>query len=49
MKDLRCLVGFHRWQRRQVEDSQYLVCARCGRERDTVSSGPLGRGLGGIS
>ena len=46
MKDVRCTVGWHRWQKRYVENSQYVVCTRCGRERNTVPAGPLG-GLGG--
>lgn len=47
MKDLRCLVGMHRWLRRQVEDSQYFTCGRCGKERNATPAGPMGRGFGG--
>jgi hypothetical protein len=33
MKDLRCLLGWHDYKRRQIEDSQYFECARCHKER----------------
>ena len=36
MKDVRCLMGLHKWRKRQIEDSQYLVCARCNKEGDAV-------------
>jgi hypothetical protein len=49
MKDLRCLLGLHKWRKRQIEGSQYLACGRCNKERDTVPSGPSGRGFGGIT
>lgn len=49
MKDVRCALGMHKWLRRQIEDSQYLLCARCGRDKPMVPAGPLGRGLGGLS
>lgn len=49
MKDVRCMLGMHKWQRRQVEDSQYLACVRCGRDRPAAPAGPLGRGVGGLS
>lgn len=49
MKDVRCVVGRHKWQRRQIEDSRYLACTRCGRERNTVPTGPLGGGMGGLA
>lgn len=39
MTNLRCLLGFHRWERRRNEDSQYLACRRCGKERDTLPPG----------
>jgi hypothetical protein len=48
MKDVRCLLGIHKWRRRQIEQSQYFACARCSKERDPASFGPLGMG-GGIS
>ncbi|MGH3112916.1 MAG: hypothetical protein ACRDOP_05560 [Gaiellaceae bacterium] len=46
---MRCMLGMHKWLKRQNEDSQYLLCARCGRDRATDPAGPLGRGLGGLS
>ncbi len=49
MKDVRCALGMHKWIRRQIEDSQFLVCSRCGRDRATDPAGPLGRGVGGLS
>lgn len=49
VKDLRCMLGMHKWRKRQVEDSQYLACARCGRERNTIPPGPTGTGIGGLT
>jgi Prophage protein (DUF1660) len=42
MKDVRCMLGMHRWAKRQVEDSQYVLCTRCGRDRQTNAAGPMG-------
>jgi hypothetical protein len=33
MKDVRCLIGWHDWVKRQVEDSQYVECRRCGKDK----------------
>jgi hypothetical protein len=46
MKDIRCLVGAHAWKKRQVEDSAYLECRRCGRQTDVPTGGVLGIGGG---
>ncbi|GAB6939135.1 hypothetical protein JCM11754A_26620 [Isoptericola variabilis] len=44
MRDVRCVLGMHQWLRRQNEDSQYLLCARCGRDRPTDGRvPPIGR------
>lgn len=32
LKDIRCSVGWHTWVKRQIEDSQYVVCVRCGKD-----------------
>jgi len=36
MKDPRCLLRFHRWQRRHYQDGTgvYLRCWRCGKEHE---------------
>jgi hypothetical protein len=34
MKDFRCILFTHRWQRKRVEDSVYFECARCHDIRD---------------
>jgi hypothetical protein len=40
MKDPRCLVGFHRWQRQHYADGgTYLKCARCGKEHERKADG----------
>lgn len=46
MKDIRCIVGVHAWNKRHVEDSAYLECCRCGRQTDPPTQGPLGTGGG---
>lgn len=38
MKDIRCLIGWHRFERRQVEGSQYVECRRCGLDRPPPGS-----------
>lgn len=38
MKDVRCMLGMHKWLKRQIEDSQYLLCTRCGRDRPADSA-----------
>ena len=35
MKDIRCLVGYHDYVKKQIEDSQYLRCRRCGTDAPT--------------
>jgi len=43
MKDIRCLVGLHHWQKKQIEESQYVACRRCGKDRTTYVQGmPFG-------
>jgi hypothetical protein len=44
MKDVRCLLGWHAWVKRQVEDSQYAECKRCGKDRPAWgrAPGPVG-------
>ena len=43
MKDIRCMVGMHQWQKKQIEDSQYVACARCGKDRTIYQQGmPFG-------
>jgi hypothetical protein len=35
MKDLRCLVGSHRWLRSHVDGAPVgIVCQRCGKRED---------------
>lgn len=33
MKDVRCMIGAHHWVKRQIENSQYVTCSRCGKDR----------------
>ena len=40
MKSVRCLLGWHTWAQRQVEDSQYLRCVRCGADRAALGPAP---------
>jgi hypothetical protein len=47
VKDLRCLLGMHTWQKKQIEDSQYLVCRRCGKDRPAAGHSPTPFGAGG--
>jgi hypothetical protein len=35
MRDIRCLIGYHDYVKKQIEDSQYLECRRCGRDAPT--------------
>lgn len=43
MKDVRCLIGVHHWVKRQIENSQYVTCSRCGKDRTIYVQGmPLG-------
>jgi hypothetical protein len=43
MKDIRCLVGYHDYVKKQIEDSQYLRCRRCGTD-DPTKPGDAGAG-----
>lgn len=49
VKDLRCMLGWHDYKRRQTEDSQYFECARCGKDRpgNRPSSNPWMGSAGG--
>jgi len=43
VRDLRCLLGLHRWRKKQIEDSQYVTCRRCGKDRTIYVQGmPFG-------
>jgi hypothetical protein len=46
MTDLRCLFGLHKWQKKQIEDSQFFQCSRCGKDHpgSHMSANP---GMGG--
>lgn len=46
MKDIRCAIGWHAWVMRQIEDSQYVQCRRCGKDgpHGGVSVGSPGSG-----
>jgi hypothetical protein len=42
MKDIRCLIGFHRCQRRhRPNGDRYLRCWRCGTEHIFAPDGPV--------
>jgi hypothetical protein len=49
VKNLRCLLGMHTWQKKQIEDSQFFQCRRCGRDRpgNHLSANPWGASAGG--
>ena len=40
MKNGRYWLGWHAWFKPQVEDSQYLECARCGTDRAAIGPAP---------
>jgi hypothetical protein len=42
MKDIRCILGWHKLLKKQVEDSQYFECARCGKPLDSGGVGGVG-------
>lgn len=43
MKDVRCVIGVHHWVKRQIENSQYVTCSRCGKDRTIYVQGmPFG-------
>ena len=33
MKDIRCRIGWHDYAKKQIEDSQYVECRRCGKDK----------------
>ena len=35
MKDIGCLIGYDDYAKKQIEDSQYLECRRCGKDAAT--------------
>jgi hypothetical protein len=42
MKDIRCLLGFHRWSRGRDDDGvKMIVCRRCGKQDHDPSTGML--------
>lgn len=48
-KDIRCTLGVHEHVNGQVEDSQYRVCSRCGKDGPGgVVTGPIACIGGGI-
>ena len=47
MKDIRCLVGYHDYVKKQIEDSQYLQCRRCGKDKPSHVHQSPGVGWGG--
>ena len=43
MKDIRCILNWHHWQRRKVADSDsYLQCRRCDKEKHPGALGAMG-------
>lgn len=34
MKNIRCLLGFHKWTRRDRDGMKLIACVRCGKEDD---------------
>jgi hypothetical protein len=45
MRDLRCVLGMHKYVRKQIEDSQFLECQRCGRDKPAhVHKSPMAFG-----
>lgn len=50
MKDLRCLVNWHKYAQVHAPDTEgwYLECRRCGKQVDTLNrgAGPLFSGFG---
>ena len=35
VKDIRCMIGYHDYVKKQIEDSQFLECRRCGKDAPT--------------
>jgi hypothetical protein len=49
MKDIRCSLGLHKYVKKQIEDSQYWTCARCGKDGPGGGvTGPIAGVGGGI-
>ena len=46
MKDLRCALGLHAYVKKQIEDSQYVACRRCGKDKPTHVHQSPGGGFG---
>lgn len=43
VKDIRCILNWHHWQRRKAADSDsYLQCRRCGKEKHPGALGLMG-------
>ena len=47
MKDIRCMLGWHAYAKRQIEDSQALACRRCGMDGPAAGRSPTPFGAGG--
>jgi hypothetical protein len=46
MTNPRCLVLGHKWRKKRIEDSVYLLCVRCAKESQPGNfGGPLGAGF----
>jgi hypothetical protein len=44
MKDIRCILNWHRWQRRQSpEGDTWVACSRCGKEKHSAAVGWYGQ------
>jgi hypothetical protein len=39
MKDIRCTLGLHKWKKQQIENSQFVACQRCGKDRTIYVQG----------
>ena len=46
MKDVRCVLFKHRWQRQRNDDTTYYECTRCHDVLDMSYRIPPGVGLG---
>ena len=47
MKDIRCVIGWHAWVKKQIEDSQYKHCRRCDKDAPVHVHQSPGAGFGG--
>ncbi len=43
MKDIRCMVNWHHWKRRQGEGGTWVACTRCRTEKHSSAAGWYGR------